>query len=257
VRFSWDSSELNFGEVIESAGHVPLPPYLNREDESVDNNRYQTVYSTVRGSVAAPTAGLHFTDTVFNKLREKGINSTELTLHVGAGTFQPIKARNISEHDMHCEHFFVTADTIQLLIQNLGHIIPVGTTSVRTLETLYWLGVQIAGKNHDLIYPLAFGQWDAYKISSSLPAEDALKALLKMMNERNILILEASTRIMIIPGYKFKLINGIITNFHQPKSTLLLLISAWIGEKWRYIYNFALENNFRFLSYGDSSLLLR
>ena len=257
VKFSWDSSELSFGEVIESAGHIPLPPYLNREDESDDNIRYQTVYSSVKGSVAAPTAGLHFTDTVLKKLSEDGISSTEITLHVGAGTFQPIKTKNISAHDMHCEHFFVTANTIQLLIKHLGHIIPVGTTSVRTLETLYWLGVQISGKNTDFKLPLTFGQWVAYQTDSSLPAEDALKALLKMMNERNILILEASTSIMIIPGYNFKIINGIITNFHQPKSTLLLLISAWIGEKWKEVYNYALENNFRFLSYGDSSILLR
>ncbi len=257
VKFSWDSKELCFGEVIESAGHIPLPPYLNREDGSVDNIRYQTVYSSVKGSVAAPTAGLHFTDSVLNMLREKGIKTAELTLHVGAGTFKPIKTRYISEHDMHNEHFFITADTIKLLIKNLGHIIAVGTTSVRTLETLYWLGVQIAGQNTSARYPLTFGQWDAYSMDSSLSAGDALKALLKMMDQRDVLMLEASTRIMIIPGYDFKIISGIITNFHQPKSTLLLLISAWIGEKWKDIYNYALENDFRFLSYGDSSVLLR
>lgn len=257
VKFSWDSNELSFGEVIESAGHIPLPPYLNREDGSVDDLRYQTVYSSVKGSVAAPTAGLHFTDNVLNKLHEEGINTAELTLHVGAGTFKPIKSRNISEHDMHNEHFFVTADTIKLLIKNLGKIIPVGTTSVRTLETLYWLGVQIAGKKTDAGIPLSLGQWDAYNMDSSLTAGDALKAILNMMNQNNILMLEASTRIMIIPGYDFKIINGIITNFHQPKSTLLLLISAWIGEKWKDIYSYALENDFRFLSYGDSSILLR
>jgi S-adenosylmethionine:tRNA ribosyltransferase-isomerase len=257
VKFSWDSGELSFGEVIESAGHIPLPPYLNREDGSVDYIRYQTVYSSVKGSVAAPTAGLHFTENVFKKLNKEGIKTSELTLHVGAGTFKPIKSRNISEHNMHNEHFFVTADTIKMLIKNLGQIIPVGTTSVRTLETLYWLGVQIAGKNTDISYPLTLGQWDAYNLDSSLSAGDALKAILRMMNQRETLILEASTRIMIIPGYNFKMINGIITNFHQPKSTLLLLISAWIGENWKEVYKFAMDNNFRFLSYGDSSVLLR
>jgi S-adenosylmethionine:tRNA ribosyltransferase-isomerase len=256
VKFSWDFKELSFGEVVEAAGHIPLPPYLNREDEANDNIRYQTVYSSVKGSVAAPTAGLHFTDMVFKKLRNDGINSAELTLHVGAGTFQPVKASNLSEHEMHCEHFFVTADTIQLIIKNLGHIIPVGTTSVRTLETLYWLGVQISGSNTEITLPLSLGQWDAYKLDSSLSVGDSLNTLLKMMNRHNILILEASTRIMIIPGYVFKMINGMITNFHQPKSTLLLLISAWIGERWKNIYNYAFENNFRFLSYGDSSILL-
>jgi S-adenosylmethionine:tRNA ribosyltransferase-isomerase len=257
VRFSWDSPSTGFGEVIETAGHIPLPPYLNREDEDEDNIRYQTVYSTVKGSVAAPTAGLHFTETVFNRLREDRINFAELTLHVGAGTFQPIKTKSISEHEMHCEHFFVTADTIQLLIKNLGYIIPVGTTSVRTLESLYWLGAKISGKPAGFNGSFALDQWDAFINESAISAEESLNSLLAMMKARNISILEASTSIMIIPGYKFRIINGMITNFHQPRSTLLLLISAWIGDKWKDVYNFALKNNFRFLSYGDSSILLR
>jgi S-adenosylmethionine:tRNA ribosyltransferase-isomerase len=257
VRFSWDSPLSSFAEVIEAAGHIPLPPYLNREDEDDDNIRYQTVYSTVNGSVAAPTAGLHFTENVFNKLHKNGIQTAELTLHVGAGTFQPIKTKSISEHEMHCEHFFVTADTIQLLIKSLGHIIPVGTTSVRTLESIYWLGVKISGKQTGLNGSLAIDQWDAFRNESAMSAEESLNSLLAMMKVRNISILEAATSIMIIPGYKFRIINGMITNFHQPRSTLLLLISAWIGDKWKDVYNFALKNNFRFLSYGDSSVLLR
>ncbi len=257
VKFSWDSSELSFGEVIESAGHIPLPPYLNREDGSVDNIRYQTVYSSVKGSVAAPTAGLHFTDNVLNMLRERGIKTAELTLHVGAGTFKPVKTKNINDHEMHCEHFFIKADTIQLLIDYSGKIIPVGTTSVRTLESLYWLGIKIAGSNLNLGEPLSLGQWEANFTESKISARESLESLLEFLKKRNTSVLEASTSILIIPGYKFRIINGMITNFHQPKSTLLLLISAWIGEKWKEVYKYALDNNFRFLSYGDSSVLLR
>jgi S-adenosylmethionine:tRNA ribosyltransferase-isomerase len=257
IRFSWDSPFTGFGEVIEAAGHIPLPPYLNREDDEEDNIRYQTVYSSVKGSVAAPTAGLHFNERVLEKLRKNNVRLAELTLHVGAGTFQPVKTKNINDHEMHCEHFYITADTIQLLIDNFGKIIPVGTTSVRTLESLYWLGVKVSGTKTKYTGSLSLDQWDAYTIESSISAEESLKYLLKLMKSENISILEASTSIIIIPGYKFRIINGMITNFHQPKSTLLLLISAWIGEKWKEVYKFAMENNFRFLSYGDSSVLLR
>jgi S-adenosylmethionine:tRNA ribosyltransferase-isomerase len=234
-----------------------LPPYLNREDDEDDKIRYQTVYSSVKGSVAAPTAGLHFNERVLEKLRKNNVRLAELTLHVGAGTFQPVKTKNINDHEMHCEHFYITADTIQLLIDNFGKIIPVGTTSVRTLESLYWLGVKVSGTKTKYTGSLSLDQWDAYTIESSISAEESLKYLLKLMKSENISILEASTSIIIIPGYKFRIINGMITNFHQPKSTLLLLISAWIGEKWKEVYKFAMENNFRFLSYGDSSVLLR
>jgi S-adenosylmethionine:tRNA ribosyltransferase-isomerase len=257
VRFSWNSTELSFGEVIDAAGHIPLPPYLNRKDEADDYVRYQTVYSTINGSVAAPTAGLHFTNQVFGKLEENKVISTEVTLHVGAGTFLPVKTKNIMEHEMHHEHFLITADNLQLIIKNLGKIIPVGTTSVRTLESLYWLGFMIKEKKLRIEDSLSLGQWDAYKFETALPAKNSLETLLEAMRTNNIQVLQASTSIIIIPGYEFRVINGLITNFHQPKSTLLLLISAWIGEKWQSVYHYALENNFRFLSYGDSSLLLR
>jgi S-adenosylmethionine:tRNA ribosyltransferase-isomerase len=257
IRFSWDCLELSFGEVIEAAGHIPLPPYIDREDETVDISRYQTVYSSIKGSVAAPTAGLHFTPATFKKLKEKGIKGTEVTLHVGAGTFQPIKSKDISGHEMHCEHFFVTAETIRLLIENQGRIIPVGTTSIRTLESLYWLGIKLLLNPSLDISDISLGQWEAYDINISIPATKSLEALLKHLQEQNLHYLHASTSIIIIPGYNFRLINGMITNFHQPRSTLLLLISAWAGKNWKNIYRFALENNFRFLSYGDCSLLLR
>jgi S-adenosylmethionine:tRNA ribosyltransferase-isomerase len=257
VKFMWDCPNLSFGEVIESTGHIPLPPYINREDEAEDIARYQTVYSSIKGSVAAPTAGLHFTNRVFDRLKKKGIKMAEVTLHVGAGTFQPVKKQNISCHEMHCEHFFVTTDTIDLLIANLGNIIPVGTTSVRTLESLYWLGVKLIHNPSACSSDLTLGQWEASNLGKNTSAKESLVALSNFMKKRNTNILSASTSIMIIPGYDFRIISGMITNFHQPRSTLLLLISAWVGNNWKEIYNFALKNNFRFLSYGDSSLLFK
>lgn len=257
IRFSWNCTEMSFGEVIEATGHVPLPPYINREDEPDDIERYQTVYSSIKGSVAAPTAGLHFTNGVLEKIRELGIKSVELTLHVGAGTFQPIRSGHITDHEMHCEHFSVTNETLELLLNHQGRIIPVGTTSVRTLESLYWLGIKIL-HNPDLHREqFDLGQWEPYEMDTNIPANKSLEALLKMLSDRNMSHLKASTSMMIVPGYKFRIINGMITNFHQPKSTLLLLISAWIGKAWTDIYRYALENGFRFLSYGDCSLLLR
>jgi len=257
IRFIWNSLGKSFGEVIEATGHIPLPPYINREDEAEDITRYQTVYSRIKGSVAAPTAGLHFTNNVLEKLSKKGIKSVEVTLHVGAGTFQPIKSRNISGHEMHCEHFFVTAKTIELLLDNQGKIIPVGTTSVRTLESLYWLGVKLKHNPLSCRSELSLGQWEEYDLETKVSVKESMEALLNLLRERNLSYIHASTSIMIIPGYDFRMINGIITNFHQPRSTLLLLISAWIGINWKKIYCFALENSFRFLSYGDCSLLLR
>jgi S-adenosylmethionine:tRNA ribosyltransferase-isomerase len=257
IRFSWEGARLSFGEVIEAAGHIPLPPYLNREDEKDDYIRYQTVYSTENGSIAAPTAGLHFTDQVFESLSGNGIKRAELTLHVGAGTFQPVKASEVAKHVMHCEHFRVSAGTISRLIENLGNIIAVGTTSVRTLESLYWLGVKISEKGFEFKGAPDLGQWEPYELVPSLTISESLGSLLNLMKKHHITELEAATSIMIVPGYDFRVVNGIITNFHQPCSTLLLLISAWIGEKWKDVYSFALENNFRFLSYGDSSVLLR
>ena len=257
IRFSWDSDNARFDEVIEAAGHIPLPPYINRNDENGDAVSYQTIYSSIRGSVAAPTAGLHFTDSVFEKLRNKGISKAEITLHVGAGTFQPVKAQNALHHEMHNEHIFISQETIKTLIEYHGMIIPVGTTSVRTLESIYWLGVKLAENPDAQIWQdLSLGQWDAYKTETEVPVNEALNAIMHLMEANNLLSLHLSTSLMIIPGYRFRMINGIITNFHQPKSTLLLLISAWTGEKWKDIYRFAMENDFRFLSYGDSSLLL-
>jgi S-adenosylmethionine:tRNA ribosyltransferase-isomerase len=256
VRFSWNSVEISFGEVINATGHIPLPPYINREDDFEDLTRYQTIYSSVKGSVAAPTAGLHFTETVLEKIRNKGIKSVELTLHVGAGTFQPVKSERISDHEMHCEHFFVTKKCLELLLNNSGKIIPVGTTSVRTLESLYWLGVKLIINPAFKISDLSLGQWEPYITETKVSVKESIEALLDLMSERKINSLQASTSIIIIPGYDFKVITGMITNFHQPRSTLLLLVSAWVGKNWKEIYKFAFENRFRFLSYGDCSLLI-
>ena len=257
IRFTWNKAELNFGEVIEQTGHIPLPPYIEREDEIEDVTRYQTVYSRINGSVAAPTAGLHFTENVFDRLRKKKIRSAEITLHVGAGTFQPVKSRYISGHQMHCEHFFVTADTLKLIKECKGRIIPVGTTSLRTIESLYWLGVKIINSKQEPGKSLILEQWEAYSGTTDISSEESIDALLDYIKTRKLRVLHASTSIIILPGYVFRLSNGLITNFHQPRSTLLLLVSAWTGEKWKEIYNYALGNGFRFLSYGDSSLLLR
>jgi S-adenosylmethionine:tRNA ribosyltransferase-isomerase len=257
IRFGWNCTSLTFGEVIDACGHIPLPPYINREDDDEDNKRYQTVYSRVKGSVAAPTAGLHFTEHVLDNLRKKGIKLAEVTLHVGAGTFKPIKTKNILEHEMHCEHFYFSAGTIEDLIENHGRIIAVGTTSVRTLESIYLLGSKLINNPAARNYELSLGQWEAYNMDSAATVREALEELLNLMKEKNVTGLNASTSIMIVPGYKFRMIEGLITNFHQPDSSLLLLISAWIGEKWKEVYRYALENDFRFLSYGDSSLLTK
>ena len=257
IRFEWDYLGISFGEVIESIGHIPLPPYINRDDEPEDMNRYQTVYSTIRGSVAAPTAGLHFTDSLIERLKDNGIHTAELTLHVGAGTFQPIKSKSISDHEMHCEHIAVSCETIETLREYHGKIIPVGTTSVRTIESLYWLGVQII--NNPLTPPdrLYIGQWEAYDACQEISAAESMEALLNYLKLHNIPGIRAATTIIIVPGYKFRMVNGIITNFHQPRSTLLLLISAFVGNRWKEIYSYAIEKKFRFLSYGDCSLLFR
>jgi S-adenosylmethionine:tRNA ribosyltransferase-isomerase len=255
IRFKWNPSDLTFWEVIECAGHIPLPPYLNRKDEAEDYLRYQTIYASIKGSVAAPTAGLHFTDTVFSDLRKKGFERTEITLHVGAGTFKPVKTGKISEHDMHCEHYFIAAEALEKLISHKEKIIAVGTTSVRMLESLYWLGIRLLSntvKGNDLFT----GQWEYNKPDPEIPMEDSFNAIIKFMKDQKISILHALTKTMILPSYHFRVIKGMITNFHQPKSTLLLLIAAWTGNRWKDIYGFAMENNFRFLSYGDSCLLL-
>lgn len=257
IRFSWNSEDISFGEVIESVGHIPLPPYVKREDEEEDNIRYQTVYSSIKGSVAAPTAGLHFTNEVLDVIKSKGIRSVEITLHVGAGTFQPVKTNDISEHEMHCEHFFVSKEVIEHILDSQGKIIAVGTTSVRTLETLFWMGVKTILDPSESDNELITDQWEPYRQDVNISFQGSLGALLSMMTKKKISFLHGVTKIIIIPGYSFRVINGMLTNFHQPKSTLLLLVSSWIGTDWKKIYNFALENRFRFLSFGDSSLLLK
>jgi S-adenosylmethionine:tRNA ribosyltransferase-isomerase len=242
---------------LDTVGQLPLPPYLEREALPDDLDRYQTVYSIIKGSVAAPTAGLHFTGQIVTNLKTAGIAAAEVTLHVGAGTFKPVKSGSISEHEMHCEHFTVTRETIESLLKYEGKIIPVGTTSVRTLESLYWLGVKLMKNPSDRPVELVLGQWEAYDSDTIVPPAESLRTILDYMRANDMKELAASTGIMIIPGYEFRIIKGMITNFHQPMSTLLLLISAWVKEKWKDIYRYALENDFRFLSYGDCTLLFR
>jgi S-adenosylmethionine:tRNA ribosyltransferase-isomerase len=260
VEFSWDNPDLAFGEVLAQAGIIPLPPYLNRENEAVDEERYQTIYAREQGSVAAPTAGLHFTDAVFADLDKKGIERTFVTLHVGAGTFKPVKTETMAEHHMHEESVFVKKALIEQLLQakRAGKpIIPVGTTSLRTLESLYWYGVQLL-QNKDAVFNIP--QWFPYEMDNSnshSTTEAALQAILDHLNSNQKDTLEGYTQIIIAPGYQMRMVDGLITNFHQPKSTLLLLVSALVGEDWRKMYDYALENDFRFLSYGDGSLLMK
>ncbi len=256
VEFSWDNEDITFGNILERLGELPIPPYLNRPTENKDKETYQTVYSKIEGSVAAPTAGLHFTRNVLRKLALNGVKEEEVTLHVGAGTFQPVKSETIGEHPMHQEMISVTRRTIIELINSLGNITAVGTTSVRTLESLYYIGCHIHS-NFDNPQ-LDVEQWEAYENIHSLTPKESLDTIIKYLDHNHIIAIEAHTKIIIAPGFQFKIVNKIITNFHQPKSTLLLLISAFVGENnWQQIYNHALDNNFRFLSYGDSSLLIR
>jgi len=253
IKFSWNP-EFTFLDTLESIGRIPLPPYISRDDIYEDSIRYQTVFASIKGSVAAPTAGLHFSERVIEQLKNKGVSFTEITLHVGAGTFQPLKSKNVTEHKMHREHFTVTANTINTLLQKAGKIIAVGTTTVRTLESVYFIGVKIHQKNAQKD-DFSIAQWEPYETDCEISLETSLKAILEYMKINDLEQIEASTEILIIPGYKFRTVNGIITNFHQPGSTLLLLVAAWTGEKWKDIYDYALKNNFRFLSYGDCSLL--
>jgi S-adenosylmethionine:tRNA ribosyltransferase-isomerase len=258
IRFSWNNSNFEFSRIIEHAGSLPIPPYLNRETEPSDLERYQTVYSKIKGSVAAPTAGLHFTEKVFNHLKEEGHELAELTLHVGAGTFQPVKSETISGHEMHSEHLYISRDFLKKLIHHSGKKIAVGTTSVRTLESLYWLGLQVYRNPEIDITDLKVAQWEAYEHEEvQLSATEALKSLIDLLDHHQTDYLSASTQIIIAPGYRFRIVDGLITNFHQPQSTLLLLISAYLGDEWRTIYDHALQNNYRFLSYGDSNLYLK
>jgi len=256
IRFSWEPDDLTFGEVITGAGHLPLPPYIRREDNPEDYIRYQTVYSSVPGSVAAPTAGLHFTENILKTISNSGIKSVEITLHVGAGTFQPVKNNNLLEHKMHHEYYTITEEAIKKILESDGRIIPVGTTSVRTLESIYWLGIRCALGDTERIPGFFTGQWEPYVKSQIITFRESLENLLGYMSLISISRLDASTGLIIVPGYEFKAVRGMITNFHQPGSTLLLLVAAYTGERWKDIYRFAMENGFRFLSYGDTSLLL-
>lgn len=252
VKFSWNNSDLTFAEIVKFFGQIPLPPYLKRETEQKDYDTYQTVYSKNDGAVAAPTAGLHFTEQVFADLAQKGIKHDFVTLHVGAGTFQPIKVQNVVEHKMHCEQIVFDKSFIINLLANVSFVIPVGTTSMRSLESLYWYGVKLLLGNQSFFIEKLM----PYNQSETFTAEQSLKAIIDFMTENNLSQLVGETEIFIFPSYEFKICKGIITNFHQPDSTLILLVAALVGENWKKIYDYALENNFRFLSYGDSSLLI-
>ena len=255
IRFEWNAP-LSFGELLEELGRIPIPPYLNRESEEIDLTRYQTVYSKVEGSVAAPTAGLHFASDMIGQMKEQGFCFDEVTLHVGAGTFLPVKSENAAEHPMHTEHFEVQLSTLENLLAHAGNITAVGTTSVRTLESLPVLGWRIRQTGSPMADKVV-GQWESYDIPSDYSGVDVLEDVIGYMRRENLSSLKAATQIMITPlGFRFRIVSRIITNFHQPKSTLLLLISAYVGEDWRKMYQFALDNGFRFLSYGDSSLLI-
>ena len=256
IEFSWTPENLSFASVLEAAGEIPLPPYLHRDAEPDDRDRYQTVFARYDGSVAAPTAGLHFTQPLIAALREQGFTFDEVTLHVGAGTFKPVSTDTIGEHAMHSETIIVRKSLIQNLINQIGKpVIPVGTTSTRTLESLYWIGVMLKEQGLAL-RPLHVEQWFPYEEHASMSATEALQNIVDYLDKHGLSRLEASTALMIAPSYKMRIITGLITNFHQPKSTLLLLVSALIGERWKDCYRFALDNGFRFLSYGDSCLFL-
>ncbi len=255
VQFSWDNSEITFADILEEAGVLPIPPYLHRETEESDLINYQTVYSKIKGSVAAPTAGLHFTPNVFKSLEKKNISFDEVTLHVGAGTFQPVKTSIITDHEMHTEMFSVHRQTIERILKADKKIIAVGTTTVRTLESLYYIGKKL--NNDSTAEAFNVRQWEPYTDTPEISLQQTLENILSYMSKNNLQVLNAGTQIMIKPGFHFRIIDGMITNFHLPKSTLLLLVSAFVDGKWREIYDYALANNFRFLSYGDSSLLMK
>ena len=256
VDFEWTGG-MSFAEVIEAAGVIPLPPYMNRQAEASDSERYQTVYAHHDGSVAAPTAGLHFTPEVLDALKDRGIDTEYITLHVGAGTFKPVSTDTIGEHEMHVEPVRVTADNLRHLIAHQGKpLIAVGTTTVRTLESLYWFGVQL---QHDpTLTHMHIRQWDPYTLDAEgIGYQMAYENILRWLEQSEADQLDGATQLMIAPGYRYRVVNGLITNFHQPKSTLLLLVSALIGDRWREVYSHALGNGYRFLSYGDSCFFLQ
>ena len=252
VEFSWKGG-LPFSRVMELCGQVPIPPYLNRSTESIDLERYQTLYAHIRGSVAAPTAGLHFSEDVLNRLKDKGIDMETICLHVGAGTFLPVKSSLVSEHPMHREPFVVSLEFLRDLLSSRKKLIAVGTTSVRTLESLYYIGVSCIEQGE----PRDVAQWAPYEREYPYSLDESLAAIIKYLEDNGLSELKIGTRIIIVPGFRFRVVDMIVTNFHQPQSTLLLLVSAFVGGDWRSIYDFALSHDFRFLSYGDSSLLFK
>ncbi|TDH22993.1 S-adenosylmethionine:tRNA ribosyltransferase-isomerase [Segetibacter sp. 3557_3] len=255
VAFEWEPKDLSFSQILEVAGSMPLPPYLHRPVETSDRERYQTIYAKHEGSVAAPTAGLHFTEAIFDSLEQKGISREFVTLHVSAGTFKPVSASRIADHLMHAEFIDVDRDTITKIIDRVVEgVIAVGTTSLRTLESLYWIGVKLGSGFADP-EALAVAQWDPYELHSDVPAKESLQRVVDWMERKNVKRLITKTSILIAPGYKLRVAKALITNFHQPQSTLLLLIAAITGERWKHLYNYAFENDFRFLSYGDGCLL--
>ena len=256
IDFEWDDDSLTFADVLEAVGELPIPPYLNRETQESDKQTYQTVYSKIKGSVAAPTAGLHFTERVLKALDEKGIDREELTLHVGAGTFKPVKSEEIEGHEMHTEYISVNKGTIEKLIAHGGKTIAVGTTSVRTLESLYYIGIRIHLNPEANQEELHVKQWMPYEPHPALTPVESLQNILDYLTRNNMEALHTSTQIIIAPGYEYKIVKKIVTNFHQPQSTLLLLVSAFVKGDWKKIYDYALSHDFRFLSYGDSSLLI-
>lgn len=258
IAFDWDNDKVSFAEILDAVGELPIPPYLNRETQESDKTTYQTVYSKIKGSVAAPTAGLHFTDQVLSELDAHGIDREELTLHVGAGTFKPVKSEEIGGHEMHSEYISVRKQTLEKLLRHHASAIAVGTTSVRTLESLYYMGVKLEQNSNLTEEQLHVNQWEPYQLSAKqeITPEKAIQNLLDYLKRNDLNTLHTSTQIIIAPGYQYKIVKMLVTNFHQPQSTLLLLVSAFVHGDWRKIYDYALAHEFRFLSYGDSSLLI-
>ena len=256
VGFFWNHPEITFGEIMEHSGSTPIPPYLNRKAEKEDKERYQTVYGRNNGSVAAPTAGLHFSQKMISGLEQSGIGQAHITLHVGAGTFVPVKEPNVRDHVMHAETVVVERQFLEQWKTRTEGLVAVGTTSTRSLESLYWLGVKLTEASMDAPPDLDMGQWDHESLPGGIPLEDSLDALLAYCKQQDLEQIQFNTRLMIVPGYHFRTLSGLLTNFHMPGSTLLMLVAAWIGEDWKKVYDYALREDFRFLSYGDSSLLI-
>lgn len=253
VRFSWDDETMAFGEIMDRIGLVPLPPYIKRQPVATDNDRYQTVYAIHNGSVAAPTAGLHFTDAVLRQFHAKGIRQVNITLHVGAGTFLPVKSQRVADHTMHAEQFTVSQQALEELWGHSGPVTSIGTTTMRTLESLFWLGIKLQQASSATLF---IDQWEPYESRKIMNVKESLENLINHLIRHNLKELTATTRMMIVPGYRFQVVDQLITNFHQPRSSLLLLVAAFIGEDWKKVYDYALHHDFRFLSYGDSSLLM-